>query len=167
MTLATTDKRGHVTARIVLLKKFGSEGFTFFTNYGSRKGRQLAENPRAALVLYWPYLHRQIRIEGRVEQISAAESEAYFHSRPRLSQIAAAASNQSHAIISRKHLLQRFTDLKKTLDGQPVPLPKTWGGYRLIPDAVEFWHHRQNRLHDRVQYRKQGNGRWTVERLAP
>ena len=152
---------------MVLLKKFGPEGFTFFTNFGSRKGRQLAENPRAALVFHWPYLRRQIRIEGRVEQVSTEEAEDYFHSRPRLYQIAASVSKQSDVIDNRTVLLQRFKELQKTLDGKPVPLPKTWGGYRLIADRIEFWHHRANRLHDRLQYRRQRNGEWTVEHLAP
>jgi pyridoxamine 5'-phosphate oxidase len=167
MTLATADKNGRVTARIVLLKKFGPEGFTFFTNYGSRKGRQLNENPQAALVLYWPHLRRQIRIEGRAERVSSDEAESYFHSRPRPSQIAAAASQQSEIIPSRKFLLDRFKQLQKEFAGNPVPLPETWGGYRLIPESIEFWHHRENRLHDRLRYGKDANGSWTAVRLSP
>jgi pyridoxamine 5'-phosphate oxidase len=167
MTLATSNKNGEVTARMVLLKKFGREGFTFYTNYASRKGRQLSENPKAALVLYWPYLRRQIRIEGTVERLAEKEAEEYFHSRPRLYQLAAAASNQSRPIISRKYLIDRFKRLRKTFSGQPIPLPKTWGGYRLTPDRLEFWRHREHRLHDRIEYRKGKNGRWAVQRLAP
>src|SRR5262245_29176686 len=134
MTLATSNKSGDVTARMVLLKKFGPDGFTFYTNYASRKGRQLSENPRAALVFYWPLLGRQVRIEGTVERISEKEAEEYFHSRPRLYQLAAAASNQSEPIATRKVLIDRFKQLRKDLSGRPVPLPKTWGGYRLTPD---------------------------------
>ena len=167
MTLATSGKNGHVTARMVLLKKFGPEGFTFYTNYASRKGQQLSENSRAALVLYWPYLRRQVRIEGTVERMSREDAEKYFSSRPRLYQLAAAASNQSASVPSRKFLIDRFKHLRKTLSGQPIPLPKTWGGYRLIPDIFEFWRHREHRLHDRLQFRKQRNGVWIVERLAP
>ena len=167
MTLATSDREGHVTARMVLLKKFGPEGFTFYTNYVSRKGQQLSENPRAALVFYWPYLHRQIRIEGTVERISREEAEEYFWSRPRLSQLAATVSTQSEIISSRKILLDKFKQLQKRLSRQAVPLPKTWGGYRLVPDAIEFWQHRENRLHDRQHYQKAPTGKWTCKQLSP
>src|SRR6266446_2172141 len=148
MTLATSSKRGEVTARVVLMKKFGPEGFTFFTNYASRKGQQLAENPHAALVFHWPYLGRQVRIEGTIELTSREESEAYFHSRPRLSQVAAATSKQSAIIPSKKALMEEFKRLQESLADRDVPLPKTWGGYRLIPGTFEFWRHRDNRLHD-------------------
>src|SRR6266850_3011114 len=167
MTLATADKAGKVTARVVLLKKFGPEGFTFYTNYASNKGGQLSENPRAALVLYWPHLRRQVRIEGTVRPISREESRKYFEARPRLSQIAASVSKQSAVIPTRKFLTEQFKRLKKTLAGEAVPLPETWGGYRLVPDSMEFWQHRENRLHDRLRYRKEKSGKWTVERLAP
>ena len=167
MTLATSSRSGHVTARMVLLKKFGPEGFTFYTNYGSRKAQQLSVNPRAALVLHWPYLRRQVRIEGIVERVSREDSEGYFHSRPRLHQLAAAASNQSEKIVSRKVLLDRFKELRKTYTTRPVPLPRNWGGYRLIPDSIEFWMHRENRLHDRLRYTLQDDGIWIIERLAP
>jgi pyridoxamine 5'-phosphate oxidase len=167
MTLATSNKAGNVTARVVLLKKFGPEGFTFYTNYASRKGRQLSENPRAALVFHWPYLRRQVRIEGTVEPVSRDESRQYFESRARLSQIAATVSKQSEVIPARKFLTEKFRHLRKTLAGGAVPLPKNWGGYRLVPDSMEFWQHRENRLHDRLRYRKEKSGKWTVERLAP
>jgi pyridoxamine 5'-phosphate oxidase len=167
MTLATSSKSGDVTARMVLLKKFGPEGFTFYTNYASRKGRQLSENPRAALVFHWPHLRRQVRIEGSVEQISREEAEEYFHSRPQLYQLAAAVSKQSEIIPSRKFLVDRFRHLQKRLAGEAVPLPKTWGGYRLAPGSIEFWQHRENRLHDRLRYRKAKGGTWTLEHLAP
>jgi pyridoxamine 5'-phosphate oxidase len=167
MTLATSSKQGNVTARTVLLKKFGPEGFTFYTNYASRKGRQLSENPRAALVFHWPHVRRQVRIEGKVEQISHEDSEEYFRSRPRPYQLAAAVSNQSRVVPSRKFLIDRFKRLQKILAGQAVPLPKTWGGYRLVPDSIEFWQHRENRLHDRLRYQKTKGGRWILERLAP
>jgi len=167
MTLATSSRDGDVTARIVLLKKFGGRGFTFFTNYSSRKGEQLVENPRAALVFYWPHLRRQVRIEGSIERISRAESLRYFRSRPRLSQLAAVVSSQSEVIPTRKFLDDRFESLRRRLDSQPVPLPETWGGYRVLPDTMEFWEHRDNRLHDRIRYSKKSGGGWRIERLAP
>src|SRR5437588_2207348 len=154
MTLATSTRTGYVTARVVLLKAFGPEGFTFYTNYKSCKGRQLAENPRAALVFYWPYLRRQIRIEGVVERVSSDEAERYFHSRPRLSQFAAAVSKQSEVIESRQSLIADFNGLRRRHGQQPLPLPKDWGGYRLVPETLEFWRSRKNRLHDRERYRK-------------
>lgn len=167
MTLATSSRNGEVTARMVLLKKFGPEGFTFFTNYASRKGKQLSDNPRAAVVFHWPYLGRQVRIEGTIKLVPRQESETYFHSRPRLSQVAAAVSGQSEVIPSRKFLIQEFTRLQDSLAGQAVPLPATWGGYRLVPGQFEFWRHRENRLHDRFSYRKAEDGRWICECLAP
>jgi len=167
MTLATSGAGGHVSARIVLLKKFGPQGFTFYTNYASRKGKQLSENPRAALVFYWPYLRRQVRAEGIVERISTQESQEYFRSRPRLYQVAATVSAQSEVIPSRESLVDRFRNFRRRFARQAVPLPKTWGGYRLVPDCVEFWQHRENRLHDRVRYRKAITGTWVAERLSP
>jgi pyridoxamine 5'-phosphate oxidase len=167
MTLATSAKNGHVTARVVLLKKFGPEGFVFYTNYSSRKGLQLAENPQAALVFHWPHLHRQVRIEGPVKMISREESEAYFHSRPRASQLAASVSKQSAVIPSRKSLMNEFKQLEKLLAADAVPLPAAWGGYRLLPETFEFWRHRDNRLHDRFRYRKAVEHEWICERLAP
>jgi pyridoxamine 5'-phosphate oxidase len=167
MTLATSSRGGHVTARMVLLKQHGTEGFTFFTNYDSRKGKQLSENSRAALVFYWPYLMRQIRIEGVVEPVSHEESVAYFHSRPRLSQFAAVVSKQSEVITSRQELISAFKELRRKTGRNEVNLPPHWGGYRLIPDTFEFWHGRKNRLHDRLRYRKKKDGTWLMELLAP
>jgi pyridoxamine 5'-phosphate oxidase len=167
MTLATSDQNGYVTARVVLLKGFGEEGFTFYTNYASTKARQLAENPRAALVFHWPHLQRQVRIEGTVQKISHEESETYFRSRPRPSQLSAAVSPQSEVIPSRAFLEEQVRLLQDTLGDQPVPLPDNWGGYRLTPEVIEFWQHRDNRLHDRIRYRKDDAGQWRMERLAP
>lgn len=152
---------------MVLLKQFGPEGFTFFTNYESRKARQLSENSRAALLFYWPYLYRQVRIEGIAERVSRKESEDYFRTRPRLSQVAAAISRQSEVIPSRAELMHQFRSLQARLAGGPVPFPDTWGGFRVVPDRIEFWLHRDNRLHMRWQYRKDEAGAWTVERLSP
>ena len=166
MTLATADRRGVVSARQVLLKAWSRDGFTFFTNYGSRKGHQLDENPRAALVFHWAYLGRQVRIEGSVVRVSREESEAYFHSRPRQHQLGAVASSQSSVIASRTALTDTYRKLQKQYKGKEVPLPATWGGYRLSPDSIEFWTHRKSRLHDRVRYRLV-KGLWVSERLAP
>ena len=166
MTLATSDRSGRVSARVVLLKKFGPAGFTFFTNYSSNKGRQLSKNPQAALVFYWPYLRRQVRIEGAIERVSRAESLRYFRSRPRLSQLAAAVSDQSREIPSRRFLDDRFEVLRQSLTSKPVPLPDYWGGYRVMPATMEFWEHRDNRLHDRIRYSRT-NGGWRIDRLAP
>ena len=167
MTLATSSKSGEVTARMVLLKQFGPDGFTFYTNYASRKGRQLSENPHAAVVFHWPHLRRQVRIEGMVDVISREQAEVYFHSRPLLYQVAATVSKQSDVIPSRRFLLAEFKRLQESLARQTVPLPKTWGGYRFRPDSFEFWRHRESRLHDRLRYRKSEGGIWIVERLAP
>jgi pyridoxamine 5'-phosphate oxidase len=166
MTLATSDRQGRVSARVVLMKKFGPAGFTFFTNYSSYKGRQLLKNPRAALVFHWPYLRRQVRVEGTIERVSRGESLRYFHSRPRLSQLAAAVSDQSQKIPNRRFLDDRFETLRQSLDSKPVPLPEDWGGYRVIPSTVEFWEHRDNRMHDRIRYSRT-NGGWRIDRLAP
>jgi pyridoxamine 5'-phosphate oxidase len=166
MTLATVDERGHPSARIVLLKGVDNRGFVFFTNYDSRKGLQLAGTPYAALVLYWGPLHRQVRIEGSVERISSAESDAYFASRPLGSQLGAIASPQSQPIASRTILEERMTALAATLGDATPPRPEHWGGYRVIPDLVELWQGQPSRLHDRVLYRRAGET-WTRDRLAP
>lgn len=165
MTLATATKDGAPSARIVLLKGFDEGGFVFYTNHASRKGRELAENPRAALVWHWAELERQVRAAGPVEAVSRQEAEAYWGSRPVGSRLGAWASRQSEVIASRSELDRRLAEAEAELGPDP-PLPPFWGGYRLTPDEVEFWQGRRNRLHDRLRYRRAG-GRWVVERLAP
>jgi len=167
MTLATASKDGMPSARMVLLKQVDDDGFVFYTNYNSQKARQLDENPRAALVLYWVQLDRQIRVEGTVERISAAESDSYFSTRPRESQIGALASPQSEAIESREVLEQRFRELDELYRERSVDRPQHWGGYRLNPNRIEFWQNRTGRLHDRIVYERQADGSWTIKRLAP
>jgi len=167
MTVATANFDGKPSARIVLLKEFDEQGFVFYTNYQSHKGQNLAQNPWAALVFWWAELERQVRIEGRVEQVSAAESEAYFHSRPLGSQLGAWASPQSQVIDSRDVLEQRLQELKLKYQNLEIPRPAHWGGYRVIPTAIEFWQGRPNRLHDRLHYRRGDDGNWVIERLAP
>ena len=166
MTLATATRDGRPSARIVLLKGFDDRGFVFYTNYQSRKGKELSENPRACLLFYWPQLWRQVRIEGEVEKISAAESEAYFQSRPLGSKLGAWASNQSEVVDRRETLEARFAELQKRF-GEDVPRPEHWGGYRLKPNSIEFWQGRDNRLHDRLWYRLEEDGSWLIERLGP
>lgn len=163
MTLATVDERGRPAARIVLLKDIEASGFTFFTNYDSRKGHDLAAHPFAALVFYWEPLHRQIRIEGRVERVAAAESDAYFASRPRGSQLGSAASPQSQVIASRAVLESAIAKLD---EAATVARPAHWGGYRVIPDAIELWQGQPSRVHDRVKYTRTDSG-WRRDRLAP
>jgi pyridoxamine 5'-phosphate oxidase len=165
MTLATATRDGTPSARMVLLKEHGPDGFVFFTGYESRKGHELADNPRAALVFYWHELGRQVRVEGSVERLPRGDSEAYFTTRPIGSRQAAWASRQSEVLRSREELDERYAEVAATY-GDDVPLPESWGGYRLRPSAIEFWQHRENRLHDRLRYRLDG-GRWVVERLAP
>jgi pyridoxamine 5'-phosphate oxidase len=166
MTLATAGTDGQPSARIVLLKSFDDRGFVFYTNYQSRKGQELAENPRASLLFYWPQLWRQVRIEGVVEKTSAAESEAYFQSRPLGSKLGAWASNQSQVVDQRETLEARFAELQMRF-GEDIPRPEHWGGYRLKPNSIEFWQGRDNRLHDRLRYRLQESGVWLIERLGP
>jgi pyridoxamine 5'-phosphate oxidase len=167
MTLATADKEGRPSARTVLLKGIDERGFVFFTNYDSRKGLQLAENPHAALVFYWPELERQICISGSVRQVSAADSDAYFASRPRGSQIGAWASQQSRPVKDRVALDQQMKAAEARFAGQAVTRPPHWGGYVLEPNRIEFWQGRPNRLHDRFLYSKGPEGQWKVERLSP
>lgn len=167
MTLATAGADCRPSARLVLLKGFDASGFVFYTNYESRKARELAANPWAALVFFWPQLARQVRIEGRVEPVAPHESDAYFHSRPRGSQLGAWASHQSQVISSRAVLDQRMQELVAAYQARPVPRPPYWGGYRLAPTMVEFWQGRPNRLHDRLRYRRLEDGGWLIERLAP
>jgi pyridoxamine 5'-phosphate oxidase len=166
MTLATSSSDGNVTARIVLLKHFDSDGFVFFTNYESVKGQQLKENAQAALVIYWPHLERQVRVEGNVETVSREMSDQYFHSRPRGSQIGAAISKQSAPLGNRDELEKAAKSLDDQLAGNPIPLPDYWGGYRVVPMKIEFWQGRENRLHDRLSFENR-NGNWRIQRLAP
>ena len=166
MTLGTANKDGQPSARIVLLKSFDDRGFVFYTNYHSRKGKELSDNPRACLLFYWPLLWRQVRVEGDIEKVSTAESEAYFQSRPLGSRLGAWASNQSEVVETREVLEARFAELEKRF-GEDVPRPEHWGGYRLKPNLIEFWQGRDNRLHDRLLYRLEENGSWSIERLGP
>jgi pyridoxamine 5'-phosphate oxidase len=166
MTLATADEHGRPHARIVLLKDADEQGFVFFTNYDSNKSKQLAASPYAALVIYWDPLDRQVRIEGRVERVSDAESDAYFATRPIGSQLGAIASPQSQPIPSRKLLEDRVAELAADLGDSPPIRPANWGGFRVIPDLVEFWQGQPSRLHDRVRYFRQGSA-WVRDRLAP
>ena len=167
MTLSTCTKDGYPSSRIVLLKDFSEEGFIFFTNYHSRKSRELEENPRAALCFYWPEINQQVRIEGTVSKIQPRDSDAYFNSRPRLSQIGAWASDQSQPLRSREELLSRVADLEKKYEDQPVPRPSFWGGYLLHPTRMEFWINGEFRLHDRFLYQFEGPGQWYMKRLNP
>lgn len=166
MTLATVDDRGRPAARIVLLKDIDDRGFTFFTNYASRKARDLAAHGFAALVLFWEPMHRQIRIEGAIEQVSAEESDAYFAVRPRGSQIGAIASPQSQPIATRDELVQRVAEVERTVGDAAPPRPAYWGGYRVLPDQIELWQGQPSRLHDRVRYERTASG-WRRDRLAP
>jgi pyridoxamine 5'-phosphate oxidase len=168
MTLATVGEGGRPAARIVLLKGVGEEGFLFFTNYDSRKGRELAVHPYAALLFHWVELERQVRIEGKVSRASAADSDAYFASRPPLSRIGAWASPQSDPIPDRDWLEREFSAVQERYAADPdsIPRPPHWGGYRLLPSTFEFWQGRRSRLHDRIRYRLEA-AHWRIERLAP
>jgi pyridoxamine 5'-phosphate oxidase len=167
MTLATADASGRPSARVVLLKGLDSRGFSFFTNYDSRKGREIAANPRVSLCFYWQPLERQVRIEGTVEKTSREESEAYFRTRPLEAQIGAWVSRQSEVIASREELERRQAELAARFAGAPVPLPDFWGGYRVVPESVEFWQGRPGRLHDRLRYERSAAGAWVIRRLSP
>lgn len=164
--VATANRFGKPSVRMVLLKKYDERGFVFFTNYQSQKGRELDENPHAAMVIYWNDLLRQIRMSGRVEKISSEESAHYFHSRPRGSQVGAWASNQDAVVASRDELMRKYEQYDQQFAGREVPLPPYWGGYRLIPDEIEFWQGRTYRLHDRFRYTRT-NGAWSWVRLSP
>jgi pyridoxamine 5'-phosphate oxidase len=166
LALATVTAQGKPAVRNVLLKGFDSVGFVFFTNYRSQKGRELVSRPFGSLLFYWPRLMRQVRIDGGVQKASAQESDEYFHSRPRLSQISAWASRQSGVVPNREFLERRMVYFEKKFKGKPVPRPPYWGGYRLVPGRIEFWSGRPNRLHDRLEYRKAGR-RWIRKRLSP
>src|SRR5258705_13400702 len=167
MTLATATPDGKPSARLVLLKQADERGFVFFTNYNSMKARELDSNPQAALVFYWPQLERQVRVEGRVERISPAESDAYFKTRPRESQIGALASPQSEVIASREALQQKAAELEKFYEGREVARPEHWGGYRLHAERIEFWKGRPGRLDERILYQPEADRSWTIQRLAP
>jgi pyridoxamine 5'-phosphate oxidase len=167
MTLATSTSDGKPSARVVLLKSVDTQGFVFYTNYRSAKARELDENPHAALVFYWVGLDRQVRVEGTVSRVSAEESDQYFQTRPRESQLGALASPQSEVIESREVLEERLSALEKEYRDREVSRPSHWGGYRLTPARIEFWENRPGRLHDRIVYDLQADGSWTIARLAP
>ena len=167
MTLATATREGAPSARIVLLKGYDERGFVFFTDYRSRKGTELEQNPQASLVFFWPELERQVRIIGTVERTSAQESEEYFRTRPRGSRLGAWVSHQSRVIPSRAQLESGLRQVKERFPTDDVPLPPYWGGYRLRPQEVEFWQGREDRLHDRIRYLRKKGGGWQLERLSP
>jgi pyridoxamine 5'-phosphate oxidase len=167
MTLATAARDGRPSARVVLLKQFDNDGFVFYTNYNSSKAKELEENPRAALVMYWTVLDRQVRVEGSVARVSAAESDEYFQTRPRESQIGALASPQSEVVASRDVLEKKYAELVELYDGRKIERPDHWGGYILKPERIEFWQNRNGRLHDRILYQRDSTGSWSIQRLAP
>lgn len=167
MVLSTAARDGRPSGRTVLLKNVDGRGFVFYTNYESRKGRELDGNPRASLVFPWFAFERQVIVEGTVTKVTREESEAYFHSRPLASQLAAWASSQSSILPNRKAIEEAMKDVERKYAGQVVPLPPYWGGFRVVPETVEFWQGRRNRLHDRLRYRRAADGSWSVERLAP
>ena len=166
MTLATSTSDGKPSARIVLLRGYDAQGFTFYTNYRSRKGRELQDNPQASLVLFWAALERQVRIDGTVEVVSAAESDAYFRSRPLKSRLGAIASDQSEVIADRGVLEARLQEAMAKYDEEDIPRPEHWGGFRVVPTAIEFWQGRRSRLHDRVLYTRTATD-WQISRLSP
>ncbi len=166
MTLATASSSGRPAARIVLLKHFGDEGFAWYTDYESSKGKELEENPQAELLFYWYGMERQIRIQGRVEKLTRAQADQYFHERPRGSQLSAAISHQSHPVDTRAELEEKVVALDNQYESQEIPCPERWGGYRLIPDHFEFWQGRENRLHDRFVF-DLNNDVWGNKRLQP
>src|SRR5690242_11275314 len=166
MALATAMPDGAPSVRMVLLKGADENGFVFFTGYGSRKGGELAANPQAALLFHWAAPGRQVRVEGEVERVSDAESDDYFATRPRGAQLAATASRQGRVLANRAQLDEAVAELERELEGRNVPRPEHWGGYRLRPETYEFWQHRDDRLHDRLRYRRDGDA-WLLERLAP
>lgn len=169
MTLVTARRNGKPSARMVLLKGVEKNGFVFFTNYQSRKSKELDENPHVTLLFFWEKLMRQVRVEGRVQKVTRKESESYFATRPRGSQIGAWASQQSRPLSSRKELLKRVQEFERKFEGRPVPCPPHWGGYRVIPNRIEFWTGYENRLHDRLEFRRTPlrSDLWTSRRLNP
>ena len=166
MTLSTSNNNGKPSSRVVLLKHYDERGFIFYTNYESKKGQEIEQNPYASLNFYWPSMERQVRISGKLRKVSRSRSEKYFHSRPLRSQISAIASNQSGVIGNREELKNKFEELEKQFKGKDIPLPDNWGGYRLEHRRVEFWQGRRDRLHDRFVYTQHGTT-WQIERLAP
>lgn len=167
MTIATVAADGKPSARIVLLKSVDADGFVFYTNYEGRKGREIEADPRVALAFWWDPMERQVRVEGKAERVTAAQSDAYFHSRPRGSQLGALASEQSRVVSAREVLDGRLAELEQRYAGAEVPRPPHWGGYHVRPHTVEFWQGRDNRMHDRLRYRRDPGGSWRIERLAP
>ena len=167
MTLARASRAGKPLARMVLLKEVDARGFVFYTNYQGRKARELKENPFASLVFYWQPLSRQVRVEGAVERVAADESDRYFASRPRGHQLEAHVSAQSQVIKDRVFLEEQFESFTQKFAGQEIPRPAHWGGYRLIPETLEFWQEGEHRLHDRLRYRRVDDDQWVIERLAP
>lgn len=167
MALATATPDGRPSVRMVLLKELDGEGFVFYTNARSRKGQELAANPRAAAALYWEPLGRQVRVEGRAEPVSREQAARYFRSRPPGSQVSAAVSPQSAVVPDRAWLEARYRELAARYPDGAVPVPGDWGGYRIVPEVVELWQHRENRLHDRLRYTREAVGTWRLERLAP
>jgi len=167
MAVATSSPAGAPSVRMVLLKSYDARGFVFYTNYESRKGLELAENPRAALLFYWDPLGRQVRIEGGVQRTSPEESAAYIGSRARGSQLSALSSPQSSSVAGRDALEERVAEVTKRFEGGELPIPDWWGGFRVAPDSYEFWQHREDRLHDRLRYTPAGGDTWGIVRLAP
>ena len=167
MNVATVNKDGDISSRMVLLKGFDEQGFVFFTNYQSNKANDLASSNKAALNVWWDKLHRQVRVNGAVEKVSREETVKYFHSRPRGSQIGAVASQQSRVIKNHLVLEEEYKKIESQFEGQEIPCPEHWGGYRVIPEQFEFWQGRANRLHDRLRYAKTESGEWKIDRLSP
>jgi pyridoxamine 5'-phosphate oxidase len=167
MILATATQNGIPSIRTVLLKQIEDDGFIFYTNYESQKGRELTDNPNAALLFYWDEVRRQVRISGKVKKVPVQKSEDYFQSRPRESQIGAWASRQSSIIPNRDYLEEQYEDMRKKFNKQVIPLPPYWGGFKIFPDKFEFWQGRESRLHDRISYLKKDKDKWEIVRLAP